>query len=341
MKEIIFTLRIAVLAIFIYGCSQEDVVTRDPGGERSEPPIEEGDDGPVGSDPIGEETERQPFVTFNFTHRTTGRKILFNYFAPEIRKSSSDKYPLIVALHGAEYFFSPDSMFLKAEERTAYMALAWLEEKNQQRYPSYVVAPNIHEGLWDANDRSFFGWDTERASDFVEKLLDSILSSNTRIDDKRVYLVGHSMGGIGAWYFGAKYKEKFAAIIPLSSAFSTNDEVYPFVESNIKNSNLKDLAIWSFIHRADANSKPAEDGTRALVKTMEEQGYTPVYTHRKDTIDINLTDERIFEEIRKGEKHFYTEYSYPCQSVGDCHFAQEVALREDFLLEWLFRQRKN
>lgn len=339
------TLLLVVLSgTFFLACSPEETQVEEKTGEGIERPIapdtpkdpkedtpETPDVGPV---------ERHQFVKFDFTHDLTGRKIPISYFEPDTLKDSSEKYPLVLALHGAEYFVSPDSMFLKAQERTAYMALAWMEKKNQEKYPAFVVAPNIHDGLWHDGDERYFGWSKKSSSDFVEKLLDSILTNNTRIDAKRIYLVGHSMGGIGTWYLGAKFKEKFAALVPLSSAFSTGDGIYSFVDSRIRSDDFNDLPVWGFIHRVDANSKRDEDGTRGLIKTMEEVGYAPVYTHRKDTIDHYLNREEIFAKIDDGKKYFYTEYSYPCQSVGDCHFAQEFALREDFLLHWLFKQRK-
>ncbi len=37
------------------------------------------------------------------------------------------------------------------------------------------------------------------------------------VDRDRVFLMGHSMGGNGTWFLGAKYAEKWAAITPIAS----------------------------------------------------------------------------------------------------------------------------
>jgi pimeloyl-ACP methyl ester carboxylesterase len=38
------------------------------------------------------------------------------------------------------------------------------------------------------------------------------------VDEKRIYLVGHSMGGAGAYYLGAKYPELWAGLAPIAAA---------------------------------------------------------------------------------------------------------------------------
>ncbi len=339
--KVIFPL---VLTLLFVACSNEEPMigeeenAREKENPEREKPEDEKDGNP--RDTIGNGKGSFEFTTFQFKHELTDSIIPYSYFEPEQAKDTDKKFPLIMALHGAEYFLSDKEMFLKGQERTAYMALAWLEKEKQSKNPAFVVAPNIHDKMWDRDTESYFGWEKPNSSDFVEKLLDSIIAHNENVDDKRVYLVGHSMGGTGSWYLGAKLSTKIAAIVPLSSAFDSSDSSFEFVASNIVNQDVRDLPVWAFIHRADANAKRDEDGSRAAFGIMLENNYDPIYTHRKDTVDRNLTREEIFEQIEAGKKHFYTEYSYPCSSVGDCHFAQEFALREDFLIEWLFRQRK-
>ncbi|MEM9361885.1 MAG: alpha/beta hydrolase-fold protein [Bacteroidota bacterium] len=334
------------LTIFFFSCSEEDMAIDNPNKTGGEAPISEEQDKP--KDLPDESGERFVLAQKYFTHELSAKKIPFSYFEPMADVEKNEKYPLVLALHGAEYFLTPDTMFLKGQERTAYMALAWLEKKNQAKYPCFVIAPNLHQGLWQSGaDERYFGWEKKYPADFVEKLLDSLLVNNPKIDENRVYLTGHSMGGDGTWYLGSKLRERFAAIVPLSSAFDSEDSIYQFVQSEVCNGNLKDLPVWSFIHSVDANSKRSndsdrEDGSRALASVMDNcEGYDLVYTHKKENLENNLNRQEIFEKIETGGKHFYTEYSYPCQSVGDCHFAQEYALQEDFLLLWLFKQKKN
>jgi predicted peptidase len=39
-----------------------------------------------------------------------------------------------------------------------------------------------------------------------------------KIDDNRIYLLGHSMGAIGTWLLGPKYPNIWAALAPISGA---------------------------------------------------------------------------------------------------------------------------
>ena len=41
------------------------------------------------------------------------------------------------------------------------------------------------------------------------------------VDENRVYLTGHSMGGFGAWSFGPKHNELFAVVAPMSGGDPT------------------------------------------------------------------------------------------------------------------------
>jgi len=55
------------------------------------------------------------------------------------------------------------------------------------------------------------------------KVLDLVRSAYT-VDPDRIYLMGHSMGGAGTYYLGAKYNDLWAGIAPLSGAGGIADE---------------------------------------------------------------------------------------------------------------------
>lgn len=48
----------------------------------------------------------------------------------------------------------------------------------------------------------------------LNALLDHLLATY-RVDPRRVYLTGLSMGGYGTWYLASRYPERFAAIAPI------------------------------------------------------------------------------------------------------------------------------
>jgi poly(3-hydroxybutyrate) depolymerase len=45
-----------------------------------------------------------------------------------------------------------------------------------------------------------------------------IVRKEFTIDDKRVYLIGHSMGGAGTWHLGTKYSDVWAGLAPIAPA---------------------------------------------------------------------------------------------------------------------------
>jgi len=68
--------------------------------------------------------------------------------------------------------------------------------------PFIVVSPQCPEDEW---------WNPER----LMHLIDEVSAAN-RIDPKRIYLTGLSMGGYGTWDLAARYPGKFAAIAPVA-----------------------------------------------------------------------------------------------------------------------------
>ena len=57
-----------------------------------------------------------------------------------------------------------------------------------------------------------FSWEDWGRMDALEVL--EIATKKFNIDESRVYLTGHSMGGHGTWFMGATYPDRFAAIGP-------------------------------------------------------------------------------------------------------------------------------
>ncbi len=97
----------------------------------------------------------------------------------------------------------------------------------------------------------------------VMALLDEVLST-LRVDHQRIYLSGLSMGGQGAWYLGALYPERFAAVLPICGRIP---EVEGFPERVCA---LKAVPVWVF-HGAKDDRVPVEHSER-MVKTLADCG---------------------------------------------------------------------
>ncbi len=87
-----------------------------------------------------------------------------------------------------------------------------------QKEWAYVVAPT--------NRRRYgFDWQDWGRLDFLEVLNEA--KKNYKIDEDRVYLTGHSMGGHGVWHIGLTHPDLFAAIAP-SAGWTTIQLYAPF-----------------------------------------------------------------------------------------------------------------
>jgi predicted peptidase len=133
------------------------------------------------------------------------RRLESNYllFLPASYDEEAERsWPLILHLHGG------GGRGTDPERLRRYPLVQRVEREPD--FPFAVVTPQCPPGrpgpLGDT-------W-TEHA-ELVLAILDEVLAEN-RIDEDRVYLVGHSMGGYGAWYLAHRAPERFAAVAPMS-----------------------------------------------------------------------------------------------------------------------------
>jgi len=122
-------------------------------------------------------------------------------------------FPLIIALHGLGG--TEDAFFDNYEKK-----LPPLAESH-----GYIVAAPLGYRV----DGSY-GWglgtppadpNTKRTQDFSEQDVMQVLARVRqlyRVDDSRIYLMGHSMGAIGTWKIAPKYPDIWAAIAPFSGS---------------------------------------------------------------------------------------------------------------------------
>jgi predicted peptidase len=79
------------------------------------------------------------------------------------------------------------------------------------------------------------------------------------IDDKRIYLIGHSMGGGGAWHLGTKYPHVWAGLAPIApAAFGP-----PTGLDKIKN-------VPVIVVQGDQDTLVRPEGTRRWVEKLKE-----------------------------------------------------------------------
>jgi pimeloyl-ACP methyl ester carboxylesterase len=87
------------------------------------------------------------------------------------------------------------------------------------------------------------------------------------IDEKRIYLFGHSRGGAGVWYMATQYPERWAAMANSAAGISAN------AYQTVPYDRLKGMPMMIEIGDQD----PALNATRVSVKLAKEHGLDPVY----------------------------------------------------------------
>lgn len=138
-------------------------------------------------------TPSMPTATHVKMSSTIRSTLHYLAFLPKSYSEAGEGVPLIVFLHGS----GERGHDLEKVKAWGPPAIA---EKNRD-FPFMVVAPQCPEGeQWHALS--------------LKGMLDEVLGKY-KVDRKRVYLTGLSMGGYGAWDLASRYPEYFAAAAPI------------------------------------------------------------------------------------------------------------------------------
>ena len=163
-------------------------------------------------------------------------------------------FPLIIALHGLGG--TEDAFFDNYEKK-----LPPLAESH-----GYIVASPLGYRV----DGSY-GWglgtppadpNTKRTQDFSEQDVMQVLARVRqlyKIDESRIYLMGHSMGAIGTWKVAPKYPDIWAAIAPFSG-------------SGAPDTLEKIRSVPEIVVHGDADPTVNVSGSRTMVAKLKELG---------------------------------------------------------------------
>ena len=124
--------------------------------------------------------------------------------------------------------------------------------------PAIVVSPQCPLGLW---------WTPHFGA--IVGLIDTIVATQ-KIDPKRIYLTGLSIGGYGCWKLASQYLQRFTAIVPICGS-GRKQFGFP-ARVNV----LRHLPIWAFHVALDTVVLPHE--SEVLIKTLRRCGGSPRYT---------------------------------------------------------------
>lgn len=189
--------------------------------------------------------------------------IPYRILSPEERKPGV-RYPLVVFLHGAGERGGDN------KRQTHHGGKLFLDKKNRAEFPAFVVFPQCPTGKrwvevnWGEREPHEQPKEPSEPMALVMELIPE-LEKSLPVDPRRIYLMGISMGGFGAWDLAARHPDWFAAAVPICGG--ADDGTAP---------SLAKLPIWTF-HGSNDNVIPPER-TRSMVAALRKAGGTPKFT---------------------------------------------------------------
>ncbi|MBI2422231.1 MAG: prolyl oligopeptidase family serine peptidase [Candidatus Hydrogenedentes bacterium] len=188
----------------------------------------------------------------------------------------SKSWPLVVFLHGAGE--RGDDGMMQSQ-----VGISPAIRKFPERFPAIVLMPQCPTArFWDA---------------ILEDMKAQMAATREEynIDEKRISLTGLSMGGYGAWMWGATESDTFAALLPICGGGDLGDiakrisadvdDRFGTLEERIPK--LATLPIWAF-HGAADSVVPVEQ-SRVMVDKVKAAGGNVKYTEYEG-VDHNSWD---------------------------------------------------
>lgn len=156
-------------------------------------------------------------------------------------------YPTILFLHGAGETGTDG-------QKQARGGLGNAIRKQEQTFGFITIFPQSQKRTWQADSD-----DAQRAM----KILAQVQKAY-KVDPKRIYLTGLSLGGFGTWSLAVKYPTKWAAIVPICGGGDPNQAI-----------TIKRIPCWCF--HGDADPTVKVDKSREMIKALKAVGGKPKY----------------------------------------------------------------
>jgi dienelactone hydrolase len=167
------------------------------------------------------------------TFRTTTKSVIgFLEYLPQGYNGNSNKYPVVIFLHGLGERgpCTTDIATLKAGIGTVERNGPPKYTKAGTQFPFILISPQLKNNWTD--------WPTA----YVLEVIDYV-KTYLRIDERRIYLTGLSLGGGGTWTSALAYPKLFAAIAPVCGSRNSVSKACILSTEN--------MPVWAFHGDAD------------------------------------------------------------------------------------------
>lgn len=207
------------------------------------------------------------------------------------------KYPLILSFHGAGSRGADNLKQLRP------WVAGWMDNEIQQKNPCIILMPQCPKKQqwvnvpWKKGSYIFSKTSLSTPMKLAKSIFDKVISENA-VDKKRIYVMGCSMGGYGAWNFVMHYHKLIAAAIPICGAGDPSMAI-----------TIKKTPIWAF--HGDIDSTVPLSGSKEMVDSL--------YAQKK-----NKTRLTIYENIG----HNSYEYAWRNPELIDWLFNQKKCIKK-------------
>lgn len=181
-----------------------------------------------------------------------GEKLSYRLLRP-LNYDAAQRYPLVVCLHGGAGYGTDNMRQIEGIDRML------ASDSIRKKHPAFLFVPQIQFGT------SWGGVPGLIAQDSLVFEALAALEKEFSIDPKRRYVMGHSLGGFGSWYFIGTRPELFAAAMPFSGKGD------PALAKN-----MTSVAVWAFHGALDRNVPVS--GCRDMIVAIKKAGGTPRYS---------------------------------------------------------------
>jgi poly(3-hydroxybutyrate) depolymerase len=166
------------------------------------------------------------------TAKITSSNTAYLEYLPQGYNSNSNLYPLVISLHGIKEkgTTSTDPATLKSSVlRVANVGLPKYVKYGAQ-YPFILISPQLKT--------SYGSWPAAYVLDVI-----NYVKKNLRVDPRRVYITGLSLGGKGVWTTLGAYPEVFAGALPICAGGNSLNQACAIAAENVP--------VWGFHGDAD------------------------------------------------------------------------------------------
>jgi predicted peptidase len=170
-----------------------------------------------------------------------GKEFKYVIFVPK-SYDGEKPVPAILFLHGSGETGTDG-------KKQAVVGLGKAIKGQEDSFPFLVVFPQSHDRNWKADSK-----DGKRALAILDEV-----EKEYKINKKKVYLTGLSMGGYGTWSFAAAHPDRFAAIVPVCGGGD------PKTAEKIK-------AIPTWIFHGDKDPAVKVEKAREMKKALTDAG---------------------------------------------------------------------